>query len=96
MALRNLTHWNDPLFRKISKPVEKYDQRLWALLDDMRDTLEKVNGYGCAAVHVGILRRVVVVLDKDGVIEFINPDILKKRRNARSSRGFYRSRCAAG
>jgi peptide deformylase len=75
MAIRNLTNWNDPIFRKISKPVTKFDDRLRTLLDDMRDTLERVKGYGCAAVHVGILRRVVVVLDKGGVIELINPSI---------------------
>jgi peptide deformylase len=75
MAIRNLTNWNAPLFRKTSKPVTKFDDRLCALLEDMRDTLEKAKGYGCAAVHVGILRRVVVVLEKDGVIELINPTI---------------------
>jgi len=75
MAIRNLINWNDPLFRKTSKKVTKFNDRLWTLLDDMRDTLERVKGYGCAAVHVGILRRVVVVMDKDGVIELINPTI---------------------
>ena len=75
MAIRNLTNWNEPLFRKISRTVEKFDERLWNLLDDMRETLEKVNGYGCAAVHVGVLRRVVVVNDDNGVIELINPVI---------------------
>ena len=78
MATRNLTSWSDPKFRKISRPVEKYDERLWTLLDDMRETLKKVNGYGCAAVHVGILRRVVVVNDKDSVIELINPQITEE------------------
>ena len=73
MALRNLTTWDDPVFRKKSRDVEKFDERLWNLLDDMRDTLDKVNGYGCAAVHVGILRRAVVINDKSGTIELINP-----------------------
>jgi len=77
MGIRNLTNWNDPLFRKTSRVVEKFDERLWTLLDDMRDTLEKVNGYGCAAVHVGILRRVVVVNDDSGVIELINPVVIE-------------------
>jgi peptide deformylase len=75
MGIRQLTHWNDEQFRKVSRPVEKFDARLWSLLDDMRDTLEHVGGYGCAAVHVGILRRVVVVNDDSGVIELINPVI---------------------
>lgn len=78
MALRNLTHWNDPLFRKKSRAVEKFDARLWALLDDMRETLEAVDGYGCAAVHVGVLRRVVVVNDENGVIELVNPAITEE------------------
>jgi len=75
MATRNLTNWNDTIFRKKSRVVEKFDERLWTLLDDMRETLEKVGGYGCAAVHVGVLRRAVVVLDDNRVIELINPSI---------------------
>ena len=78
MGIRNLTNWNDPIFRKKSRPVEKYDERLWTLLDDMRETLEKVGGYGCAAVHVGVLRRVVVVNDDNGVIELVNPVIVEE------------------
>ena len=75
MGTRNLTNWNDEIFRKTSRAVDKFDERLWNLLDDMRETLEKVSGYGCAAVHVGILRRVVVVNDDSGVIELVNPTI---------------------
>ena len=45
MAIRTLTNWNNPLFRKKSREVEKFDERLWILLDDMRETLVKVNGY---------------------------------------------------
>jgi peptide deformylase len=77
MALRNLTNWDDPFFRKISREVDKFDERLWNQLDDMRDTLEKVNGYGCAAVHVGVLRRIVVINDTSGTIELINPQIVE-------------------
>jgi peptide deformylase len=77
MGLRNLTHWNDELFRKKSRPVEKFNERLWTLLDDMRETLESVGGYGCAAVHVGILRRVVVINDDSGVIELVNPVVVE-------------------
>jgi len=78
MGIRNLTNWNDPIFRKKSRSVEKYDERLWTLLNDMRETLEKVGGYGCTAVHVGVLRRVVVVNDDSGVIELINPVIVEE------------------
>ena len=43
----------------------------------MKDTLEKVGGYGCAAVHIGILRRAIVVLDDSGIIEIVNPIIME-------------------
>ena len=76
MGLRNLTHWDDPIFRKKSKPVEKFGGRLWTLLNDMHETLTKVGGYGCAAVHVGVLRRAVVVNEENGVIELINPEVI--------------------
>ena len=33
MAIRNLTNWGDPIFRKKSRVVEIYDERLWTLLD---------------------------------------------------------------
>jgi peptide deformylase len=75
MAIRRLTAFNDELFRKTSKPVTKFDGRLWDLLDDMRDTLTQTGGYGCAAVHVGVLRRAVVVNAESGVIELVNPSI---------------------
>ena len=44
----------------------------------MLETLIHVGGYGCAAVHVGILRRVIVVNDDSGVIEIINPVITEE------------------
>ena len=78
MAIRNVTPFNDPLFRKTSRQVVKFDARLWELLDDMADTLRAVKGYGCAAVHVGVLRRAVVVVEKDRIIELINPVVTKE------------------
>ena len=90
MALRNLTNWSDPRFRMKSRPVVNFDEGLWTLLEDMRDTLMKARGYGCAAVHVGVLRRVVVILDDNGaglssrkepaagLIELVNPVISKE------------------
>lgn len=78
MALRNLTSWNDPLFRKKSRAVEKFDERLWSLLDDMLETLNHVGGYGCAAVHVGVLRRAIVINDNNCVIEIVNPMITEQ------------------
>lgn len=77
MALRTIITEGDPALRKICRPVEKFDERLHTLIDDMRETLEVSNGVGIAAPQIGILRRVVLVLDaEENVIELVNPSIL--------------------
>ena len=81
MATRNIVTIGDDILYKRSRPVEKFDQRLWTLLDDMRETMYKANGVGLAAVQVGVLRRVVVMdctEDHTGYLELINPEIIEK------------------
>ena len=68
---------DDPILRKTSRPVEKFDDRLFQLLDDMKDTLKKANGLGLAAVQIGVLRRVVIVNIDEKYIELINPEIVE-------------------
>ena len=80
MALRKIVEVGDPILRKKSRPVEKFDERLHTLLDDMRETMYEQNGVGLAAVQVGVLRRVVVMdcsQDKSGYLELINPEIIE-------------------
>ena len=78
MAIRKIRVEDDPILRKVSRPIEKFDDRLFMLLDDMRDTLKKSEGIGLAAVQIGVLRRVIVV-DFDGtIIELINPEITEQ------------------
>ena len=76
MAIRNIVKIGDPILAKTSRKVEKFDARLWQLLDDMKETMYHANGVGLAAVQVGILRRVVVIDCGDGYIELINPEIV--------------------
>ncbi len=77
MAIRNIVKKGDPVLRKTSRPVENFDTRLHALLDDMRETLLEVDGAGLAAVQVGVLRRAVLVYTDDEMIELINPTIIE-------------------
>lgn len=78
MAIRNIVKLGEPILSKKSRPVEKFDSRLFTILDDMKDTLYKANGAGLAAVQVGILRRIVVMDCGDGYLELINPEIVEK------------------
>lgn len=77
MAIRNIRTENDPILRKKSRIVENFDEKLWILLDDMKDTMYQAEGVGLAAVQVGILKRVVIVDVGDGLIELINPEIIE-------------------
>ena len=54
MALRKILTEGDPTLYKKSRPVERFDERLHILLDDMKETLADANGAGLAAHQVGI------------------------------------------
>ena len=77
MGLRKILTDKDPALHKVCRPVEKFDQRLHKLLDDMRDTLLDSGGVGLAAPQIGILRRVVVVDVGDEILELVNPTMLE-------------------
>ena len=64
-------------YTHLSRPVTKFDEKLWTLLDDMAETLADANGVGLAAPQVGILRRVVVIDVGDEIVELINPEIME-------------------
>lgn len=82
MAIRNIVKEGDDILRKQSREVTVFDQRLWDLLEDMAQTMYKANGVGLAAVQVGILKRAVVIDIGDGLIELINPVIVKSKGEA--------------
>jgi peptide deformylase len=75
MAVRPIITLPDPLLRKASAPVERVDDELRALADDMLETMYAAPGVGLAAVQVGILRR-LIVLDTAGKEEEPNPLVL--------------------
>ena len=77
MALRKILTRKDPVLAKVSHPVTKFDEKLCDLLDDMRETLIDSQGVGLAAPQIGILRRVVLVINsEDEILELINPEIV--------------------
>ena len=81
MAIRKIREAGDEILKKKSREVEKIDDRLQILIDDMIDTMHEFNGVGLAAVQVGILKRVLVIdlYDDKGPIAMINPVILKEK-----------------
>ena len=79
MAIRTILTREDPILSKKCHAVTKFDEKLWELLDDMKETLAKANGVGLAAPQIGIVRRVVLVINDEGeVLELINPEIIEE------------------
>lgn len=81
MALRTIREEGDDILRKVSKPVEKVDEKIKTLVEDMIETLHQQNGVGLAAVQVGVLKRIVVIDTYEGepVLVLINPEIKKAK-----------------
>lgn len=79
MAIRNVVQVGDDVLRQKCFPVEEFDEKLWKLLDDMKETVKKEDGAGLAAPQVGVLRRLAVVDVEDGYYELINPVIITQK-----------------
>ena len=87
VAIRNIVKQGDSVLTKKCRPVEKFDSRLFELLDDMKETLAQSGGVGLAAPQVGVLKRVVVIDTGEKVVEFINPEVIKTKGVQQSIEG---------
>jgi len=61
MAIREILEVPDPCLKQVSAPVEKFDDELKALVDDMFETMYEAPGIGLAAIQVGVPLRVLVI-----------------------------------
>jgi len=50
----------DPRLKMVAKPVDRVDDRVRRLMDDMLETMYAAPGVGLAAPQVGVLERVIV------------------------------------
>ena len=86
MALRQILTEPNKILREKSLFVEKIDEDLQRLMDDMLETMYAAPGIGLAAIQVGIPKRVIVldIAQKDGPrnpMFFINPEITEISKN---------------
>tara|TARA_B100001057_G_scaffold471443_1_gene533776 strand:- start:1615 stop:2139 length:525 start_codon:yes stop_codon:yes gene_type:complete len=86
MSKRKIVIEPDPILRKKSERLEKVDDELRRLLDEMLETMYSAPGIGLAAVQVGILKRVIVIdiskaKEKKNPLFLINPEIISKSEN---------------
>ena len=81
MALREILVVPHPVLKQVSTTVDKVDDDLRALMDDMLETMYAAPGIGLAAVQIGVPKRVIVMdLSREGEDKqpryFVNPEIL--------------------
>ena len=97
MALREILTEPNKLLRAKSLAVEKVDEDLQKLMNDMLETMYAAPGIGLAAIQVGVPKRVIVLdigwrnkpestNDEKQVVRknpicFVNPEIITKSTN---------------
>jgi peptide deformylase len=86
MTQRKIIIEPDIILRKKSAPLEKVDNELKTLMNDMLETMYAAPGIGLAAVQVGILKRLIVIdiskeKEKKNPLFLINPEIISKSKN---------------
>ena len=86
MTLRQILTEPNKILREKSLFVEKIDEDLKKLMDDMLETMYAAPGIGLAAIQVGVPKRVIVldIASKDGPrnpMFFVNPEIIEKSEN---------------
>jgi peptide deformylase len=86
MAPLAILRYPDARLHRIAKPVERVDERIRTLVDDMLETMYANDGVGLAATQVDVHER-VIVLDtsesRDRPRVLINPEIVARSEEMR-------------
>ena len=78
MSLLPILEFPDPRLRKKAEPVERVDDALRQVLDDMVETMYHAEGIGLAATQVNVHQRMLVIdisEERNSPMVFINPEI---------------------
>jgi peptide deformylase len=77
LAIRPILRYPDPLLRRTAEPVERIDEEIRTLGQDLVETMRAAPGIGITAPHVGVLKRVVVIqLEGEPVPHiYVNPQV---------------------
>ena len=85
MTIRKILTEPDPFLRQLSYDVEKVDDEIRKLMDDMLETMYAAPGIGLAAIQIGVPKRVIVIdLSKEEEkkpLYFVNPKIITKSKD---------------
>lgn len=92
MALRPIIKYGEPVLHSPAALVERVDDSIRTLLDDMVETMYAAPGIGLAAPQVGVpLRAIVIDLsvgeDPKQVIKLVNPVVVEREGEQRHEEG---------
>ena len=92
MAIRPIVKYGDPVLHAPAAPVERIDDEIRALFDDMVATMYAAPGIGLAAPQVGVPLRVIVIdlsvgEDPSQVIKLANPEFVEREGEQRHEEG---------
>ncbi len=87
MTIKPLIILPDPILRQVSAPLERVDDAVRALADDMLETMYDAPGIGLAGIQIGEPLRIVTIdLSKEDEEKrpqvFLNPEIVRRSDDA--------------
>ena len=87
-----IVKYGDPVLETPTKTVEKFDEELQALVDDMFESMYAAQGVGLAAPQIGISRRLAVIdvtngKNPEGRIVCANPQVIHAEGEQREEEG---------
>ncbi len=79
--VREIVIWPDPVLKQVAAPVDRVDDTVRRLLDDMAETMYAADGVGLAAPQVGVSQQVIVIdtsprQPEQKLIHLVNPQIV--------------------
>jgi len=76
--IKELVKYPTPLSLEYGIDVRTFDEKLFSLIDDLKDTINENNLDGLSAFQIGNYFNVIVVKDNDNFIELINPRVISQ------------------
>jgi peptide deformylase len=80
--IREIIIWPDPVLKQVAHPVDRVDDTIRRLVDDMAETMYAADGVGLAAPQIAEGKRCIVIdtsprQEGQKLIHLVNPEIFK-------------------
>jgi len=74
--VQKLVVYPDPRINSTSTDVRTFNQTLWDILEDMKDTMKEHNMNAMSAIQIGYPYNIIIIKENETYWELINPRIL--------------------